>query len=48
MSETKTQTQTKKSAAAKEEFFAQPRASHEDAKTWLRARFGKGSCWTSW
>lgn len=42
MSETKTQSQTKK-GAVKEEFFAQPRASLEDAKTWLRARFGKGA-----
>jgi len=48
MSETKsaneTKTNGKKAAAAKEEFFVATNATTlEDAKKWLRARFGKGA-----
>ena len=32
-----------KKSAAKDEFFNQPNASLEDAKKWLRVRFGKGA-----
>lgn len=43
MSEGKGATKPAKKVADKAEFFHQPRASLEDAKAWLRARFSKGA-----
>lgn len=43
MNEAKNAPKSEKKNAAKDEFFHQPKASLDDAKKWLRVRFGKGA-----